>query len=70
MNKVKEQTLGKTNIAIAVYDNHTPAESAVKKLQRTGFGIKKISILGKDYGTEDRPTATLRLSAHSIHDIF
>jgi hypothetical protein len=47
MNKAK------TDIAVAVYDLHTRAESAVKALQRAGFDMKKISIIGKDYETEE-----------------
>lgn len=53
MNKIKEQTLNKADIAVTVYDTHTQAESAVIKLQRAGFDMKKISILGKDYETEE-----------------
>lgn len=53
MNETKSQTMNKTDIAVAVYDNHTQAESAVKLLQRAGFDMKKISILGKDYETEE-----------------
>jgi uncharacterized membrane protein len=37
---------------IAVYDDHGDAETAVKALQRAGFDMKKISIVGKDYETE------------------
>jgi uncharacterized membrane protein len=43
----------KTDIAIAIYDIHTQAENAVKELQRAGFDMKKISIIGKDYHTEE-----------------
>jgi hypothetical protein len=39
-------------IAVALYDQHTQAEDAVKTLQRAGFDMKKISIIGKDYETE------------------
>ncbi len=46
-------TMTKTDIAVAVYDLHTQAEAAVKALQRTGFDMKKISIIGKDYETEE-----------------
>jgi uncharacterized membrane protein len=46
-------TMTKTDIAVAVYDLHTQAESAVKALQRAGFDMKKISIIGKDYETEE-----------------
>lgn len=53
MHKPTEQTLDKTDIAVAVYDTHTQAESAVKALQRAGFDMKKLSIIGKDYHTEE-----------------
>jgi len=43
----------KTDIAVAVYDFHTQAEAAVKALQRAGFDMKKISIMGRDYHTEE-----------------
>ena len=43
----------KTDIAVAVYDHHTQAETAVKALQRAGFDMKKISIIGRDYHTEE-----------------
>lgn len=43
----------KTDIAVAVYDLHTQAEAAVKALQRAGFDMKKISIVGRDYHTEE-----------------
>jgi uncharacterized membrane protein len=42
------------DIAVALYDQHTQAENAVKSLQRAGFDMKKISIIGKDYETEER----------------
>jgi uncharacterized membrane protein len=42
------------DIAVALYDQHTQAESAVKALQRAGFDIKKISIIGKDYESEEQ----------------
>lgn len=43
----------RTDIAVAVYDHHTQAEDAVKSLQRAGFDMKQISIIGKDYETEE-----------------
>ncbi len=43
----------KTDIAVAVYNFHTQAEDAVKALQRAGFDMKKISIIGKDYETDE-----------------
>lgn len=43
----------KPDIAVAVYDLHTQAETGVKALQRAGFDMKKVSIIGKDYHTEE-----------------
>ena len=45
--------MNKTEIAVAVYDSHTQAEEAVRKLSKAGFDMKTISILGKDYHSEE-----------------
>jgi hypothetical protein len=39
---------------VAVYNSHTEAEEAVAKLGAAAFDIKKISIIGKDYHTEEK----------------
>jgi uncharacterized membrane protein len=41
------------DIAVALYSEHSQAENAVKTLQRAGFDMKKISIIGKDYETKE-----------------
>jgi hypothetical protein len=38
---------------VAVYDNHSAAEEAVAKLSAASFDIKQISIIGKDYHTQE-----------------
>jgi uncharacterized membrane protein len=43
-----------TNAVVAVYDSHSQAEEAVKELQRSGVDMKKLSIVGKDYHTEEQ----------------
>ena len=43
-----------TNAVIAVYDSHWAADEAVKELQKAGFDMKKLSVVGKDYHTEDQ----------------
>src|SRR5277367_5035837 len=43
-----------TNAVIAVYDNHSTAEDAVKELQKSGFDMKKLSVVGKDYHTDEQ----------------
>jgi uncharacterized membrane protein len=42
-----------TNSVVAVYDTHTGAEVAIKELQRSGFDMKNLSIVGKDHRTEE-----------------
>lgn len=39
--------------AIGVYENHTAAEEAVRQLQRSGFDMKQLSIVGKDYHSDE-----------------
>src|ERR1700688_2744360 len=39
---------------VAVYNSHTEAEQAVAKLSTASFDITKISIIGKDYHTEEK----------------
>ena len=43
----------KTNAAVAVYATHDEAEAAIKSLQKSGFDMKKLSIVGKDFQTEE-----------------
>ncbi len=38
---------------VAVYESHNDAEQAVSKLSAASFDIKQISIIGKDYHTEE-----------------
>ena len=45
--------MSETNSVVAIYDTHTQAEEAVKELQRAGFDMKKMSIVGKDYHTDE-----------------
>ena len=42
-----------SNSVVAVYGSHTDAENAVAKLGTASFDITKVSILGKDYHTEE-----------------
>jgi len=38
---------------VGIYPTHTEAEAAVKALQQSGFDMQKLSIVGKDYHTEE-----------------
>jgi len=43
----------KNNSIIALYPTHIAAEVAVKELQKSGFDMKKLSIIGRDYHTDN-----------------
>jgi uncharacterized membrane protein len=38
---------------VAMYDSHIQAEQAVKQLQKSGYDMHQLSIVGKDYHTEE-----------------
>ncbi len=41
------------NAVAAIFDSHSKAENAVRKLQQAGIDMKTLSIIGKDYHTEE-----------------
>ena len=41
------------NAVVGIFDSHLKAEASIKELQRSGFDMKKLSIVGKDYHTEE-----------------
>jgi uncharacterized membrane protein len=45
--------MSETNSVVAIYETHAQAEEAVKELQKSGFDMKKMSIVGKDYHTDE-----------------
>lgn len=45
--------MSEKSIAIAVYHSHEQAEEAVRQLLQAGFDRQAISIVGKDYHTEE-----------------
>jgi len=45
--------MNKSNSIIAIYPSHTVAESAIKELQQSGFNMKKLSIVGRGYHTDE-----------------
>ena len=42
------------NTGVAILNTHLEAENAVKELQKAGFDMKKLSIVGKDYQSQDK----------------
>jgi len=51
--KLEESETSEKSAVVAVYDTHKEAEEAVGELQRSGFDMQKLSIVGKDYHTEE-----------------
>jgi uncharacterized membrane protein len=45
--------MSEINSVVAIYDNHSRAEKAVSELQRSGFDMAKMSVVGKDYHTDE-----------------
>jgi hypothetical protein len=43
-----------TNSVVAIFKSHIEAETAVKELQHSGFDMKKLSIVGRDYHTDEQ----------------
>jgi len=43
----------KQDLVVAIYNTHTEAEKGVKELQKSGFDMKKLSIIGRDYHSEE-----------------
>jgi hypothetical protein len=46
-------TQSNNNSLVGVFDTHGKAESAVKALEQSGLPMKQLSIVGKDYHTEE-----------------
>ena len=41
------------NAVVAIYKSHGEAEAAIKELQSSGFDLKQLSIVGRDYQTDE-----------------
>lgn len=47
--------MDKDNLPIYVFNTHIEAEEAVRALSKSGYDVKKLSIIGKGYHTEETP---------------
>jgi uncharacterized membrane protein len=57
------ETMGQSN-CVAVFDQHQAAESAIRALQSKGFDMKKLSIVGRDYHTEEHAVGFYNAGDH------
>ncbi len=45
----------KQDSSIYVFDTHTAAEEAIRSLGKSGIDMKKLSLVGKGYHSEEKP---------------
>ena len=49
----EKKIMNNQDSAVAVYGSHEDAEAAVKELEKAGFDMQKLSIVGRDYHTDE-----------------
>jgi len=49
------------NAVIGIYTTHTEAEAAIKELQKAGFNMRKLSIVGKTIIRKSMSSVTITL---------
>jgi len=47
--------MSKKTSALYIFNTHLEAEDAIKSLSRSGFDLKKLSLVGKGYHSEEHP---------------
>jgi hypothetical protein len=50
----KEIHMNDESKVVALFADHTQAEAAIRNLQKAGFDMKKLSIIGRDYMSEEQ----------------
>jgi hypothetical protein len=56
-----------TGVAVTVYDTHSAAEEAVKALDRAGYDMAKLSIVGKGYHTDEHVVGYYNTGDRMLH---
>ena len=51
----ESQALQSQHSIVATFETHRQAQAAVKELERSGFDMRKLSIVGKGYHSEEHP---------------
>jgi len=46
--------MAKESAVVAIFNTHPEAEQAIKKMEKAGVDMKKLSIVGKDYHSEEQ----------------
>jgi hypothetical protein len=53
-NPEKGVLMTQTTTVVGIFETHTKAEEAIRELQNSGFDMRQLSIVGKDYHTEEQ----------------
>jgi hypothetical protein len=69
----RKNIMTRNNSTVAIFKSHIEAETAVKELQQSGFDMKKLSIVGRGYQTDENvigccPPAPARKRARLEHN--
>jgi hypothetical protein len=51
---MKEDQMEQVDSIVAIFTDHQRAEAAIKKLAQNGFEMKKLSVIGKGYHSEEK----------------
>ena len=51
--QMKNPNMSERNSVVAIFETHHQAEDGVRELQQSGFNMKKLSIVGKDFHTNE-----------------
>jgi hypothetical protein len=55
----RNSSMYEKNSVVAIYGTHAQAEEAVKELEKSGCDMKKLSIVGKDYHTDENVVGSI-----------
>ena len=57
--------MAENNAVVGIYNSHTEAEASIKELQRSGFDMKKLSIVGRTITPKSTSSAiTMSVTAY------
>jgi uncharacterized membrane protein len=59
--------MSNTNSVVAIFATHNQAEDAVRELQKSGFDMKKLSIVGKDNHTDEHVVGYYTTGDRMLH---
>jgi uncharacterized membrane protein len=52
-DKKSEDIMEEQNVTVGTFDSHAEAEAAIRELHKSNFNMQKLSIIGKDFHTEE-----------------